>query len=180
MQIPLRVHVTGPEPAGCRDLIAAEAAKLETFSDRITGCDVDLRVPETRHRSGDRFAVRVHLTVPGHHEIVVDADPGDEPEHLHLAVAVRDAFRKARRQLQDVVRRMDGDVKAHEPPRTGRIARFLAGTEGGFIETDDGDEVYFHRNSVIGGIDHLKVGDRVRFAEEIGEKGLQASTIHPA
>jgi cold shock CspA family protein len=118
--------------------------------------------------------------VPGHHEIVVNADPGDEPEHLYPNVAVRDAFRKARRRLQDVIRRMEGAVKEHEPPRTGRIARFLAGTEGGFIETDDGDEVYFHGNSVIGGFGRLKVGDRVRFAEEIGEKGLQASTVRPA
>jgi cold shock CspA family protein len=41
-----------------------------------------------------------------------------------------------------------------------------------------GGEIYFHRNSVLnGGFSHLAVGSRVIFAEEMGEKGPQASTI---
>jgi len=36
----------------------------------------------------------------------------------------------------------------------------------------------FHRNSVLnGGFDRLKPGSRVSFTEEMGEKGLQASTV---
>jgi cold shock CspA family protein len=48
----------------------------------------------------------------------------------------------------------------------------------GFLETPDGREVYFHRNSVLGAdFDRLSIGTEVRFAEEEGEKGLQASTV---
>jgi cold shock CspA family protein len=48
----------------------------------------------------------------------------------------------------------------------------------GFLETDDGREVYFHRNSVLdGGFGSLRVGSRVVFAEEPGLDGPQASTV---
>ena len=60
----------------------------------------------------------------------------------------------------------------------GRVARFLAGEDSGFIETADGREIYFHRNAVLnGGFARLSVGSEVRFVEEEGEKGAQASTV---
>ncbi len=50
--------------------------------------------------------------------------------------------------------------------------------EFGFIEASDGREIYFHRNSVLnGGFADLSVGARVTFAEEMGDKGPQASTV---
>jgi cold shock CspA family protein len=70
-------------------------------------------------------------------------------------------------------------VKRHEPAREGRVARIARAEGYGFIETQDGREVYFNRNSVVGGsFDGLDVGTSVRFAEELGEKGPQASTVH--
>ena len=52
-------------------------------------------------------------------------------------------------------------------------------TEGfGFLETADGREIYFHKNSVLdGAFSRLSVGARVAFAEEPGDKGPQASTV---
>jgi len=47
----------------------------------------------------------------------------------------------------------------------------------GFIEGGDGREVYFHRNAVLEGFDGLQVGSEVRFAEEQGVEGPQASTV---
>ena len=45
--------------------------------------------------------------------------------------------------------------------------------------TLDGNEIYFHAHSVLhDGFRHLKIGDEVRFVEETGEKGPQASTVH--
>jgi len=50
--------------------------------------------------------------------------------------------------------------------------------EFGFLEAADGHEVYFHRNSVLdGAYNRLAVGTHVAFAEEMGEKGPQASTV---
>jgi cold shock CspA family protein len=52
----------------------------------------------------------------------------------------------------------------------------------GFIATADGDEIYFHRNSVADGrYDKLAVGDEVRFVAQHAEsaRGPQASTVVP-
>jgi len=51
--------------------------------------------------------------------------------------------------------------------------------EYGFIQTSDGREIIFHRNSVLGaGFNALEIGSDVRFSEEEGDKGPQASTVH--
>jgi cold shock CspA family protein len=50
--------------------------------------------------------------------------------------------------------------------------------EFGFLRSSDGKEIYFHRNSVLDGeFSELAVGSRVVFADEIGEKGAQATTV---
>ncbi|HEX6203170.1 MAG TPA: cold shock domain-containing protein, partial [Thermoanaerobaculia bacterium] len=48
----------------------------------------------------------------------------------------------------------------------------------GFIAADDGREIYFHKNAVLPpGFDEIAVGSRVRFHEEQGNEGPQASTV---
>jgi cold shock CspA family protein len=50
----------------------------------------------------------------------------------------------------------------------------------GFLATEDGLEVYFHRNSVLQpGFESLQPGSLVTFVEERGEKGPQASSVRP-
>jgi cold shock CspA family protein len=69
-------------------------------------------------------------------------------------------------------------TKPHEAENLGHVAKFVAGEGYGFIETADGREVYFHCNSVLDdAFEHLTVGSEVRFVEEMGEKGPQASTV---
>jgi len=73
------------------------------------------------------------------------------------------------------------DVKTHEPQARARVARLHPDDGYGFLETPDGREIYFHCNSVVGGeFEQFQVGDEVRFAEELGDRGPQASTVHPA
>ena len=47
------------------------------------------------------------------------------------------------------------------------------------IATDDGRDIYVHRNSVIGGMERLRLETEVRFHEEAGDAGPQASTVEP-
>ena len=62
--------------------------------------------------------------------------------------------------------------------RTAQADERQASGEFGFLEAADGHEVYFHRNSVLdGAYNRLAVGTHVAFAEEMGEKGPQASTV---
>jgi cold shock CspA family protein len=125
------------------------------------------------------YRTRIEVTVP-QGEVVVTRESPQDHAHEDAYVAVRDAFDAAIRQLEDHMHKLDGRVKHHEPPLLhGRVARFVADREYGFIETSDGQEVYFHRNSVVdGAFDRLRVGDQVRLAVAEGERGLQASTVH--
>lgn len=181
MQIPLQVTFEGGLEASeaLRARIEREAVKLERFHDRITSCRVAVIGRGHRRRQGDLYAVRLQITGPGEADVVVDRNPPADHAHEDAFVTVRDAFNAARRRLQDRRRRMQGQVKAHEEQPYGRVTRLTPEDGYGFIESADGREIYFHRNAVLsGGFDRMAVGSEVRFAEEEGEKGPQASTVH--
>lgn len=179
MQEPLRIAFRNIQPPiGAEDQVRDRAAELEPFFDRIIACSV---VVEARHRRhhGDLYHVRIELIVPDR-EIVVRRDPPEDHAHEDLHVAIRDAFDAAQRQLQDHAREMRGDLKTHAAPTIGTIVRLFP--DHGFLATDAGDEVYLHRNAVLGrGFDKLNAGDKVRYVvhEGEGEQGAQASTVIP-
>lgn len=179
MQTPPEIAFHHSEPSDAvREAVAVQAQRLEKFSDRITSCHVAIS-KAARHQTGELSRVSLRVSMPGHKDVVVDRAHGDEPEREHAVVAVRDAFDAAIRQIEDAMRDLRGEVKRHETPAHGRVSRFLAGEDCGFIETPDGREIYFHRNSVVdGGFDTLETGSEVRFVEEQGEKGAQASSVH--
>jgi len=100
------------------------------------------------------------------------------PERRHLKVAIREAFDAARRRLQDHARRKRADVKAHKPTPEAYVTKLYSVEGYGYIETPDGREIYFHANSVINNrFKSLKLGSKVSFTEQAGEKGPQASTV---
>ena len=161
------------------DRIRSRIAELEQFHPRITSCRVVVEKGHRRHHKGNVFGIRLVLRVPGR-EIVITRDPEADHAHEDAHVAVRDAFDAARRQLEDYVRSQRGDIKHHEVPNLGRITKLIAEQDFGFLETPDGMEVYFHRNSVLGNhFNDLKVGDETRFVLQPaeGEKGPQASSV---
>ena len=62
----------------------------------------------------------------------------------------------------------------------GTVLRLLPEKDHGFIESEDGREIYFHRNSVAGaGFDSLAVGGQIRYVEEQDDLGPQASIVYP-
>jgi len=74
-----------------------------------------------------------------------------------------------------VINRDPGDHHAHEDVYVAIRDAFDAARR----KLVDGREIYFHRNSIVDGyFDALKTGDKVRFAEETGDRGLQAGTVH--
>ncbi len=163
-----------------KDRIYSEIEKLERFFGRITACRVVVSKPQKRHRHGDLYSVAIYLTLPSGKEVVASRNPSKDHAHEDIYVAIRDAFKAARRQLQDEARKMRGDVKHHEGPPEAIVGTIVAEKDFGFLETTDGREIYFHRNSVINdGFAKLRVGDRVAFAETRGERGPQATTVRP-
>jgi cold shock CspA family protein len=63
--------------------------------------------------------------------------------------------------------------------KAGRSGRSVSNSSSVKAFPDaDGREIYFHRNAVLAGhFDRLRIGSQVRFAEEAGEKGPQASSV---
>lgn len=181
MQVPLQIvfeHMGSSDPIEAR--IREEARKLEEFHKRITAARVVIGRPQHRRHKGDTYAVRVHLTVPGAADIVVNRDPAVTGSHEDAYVTIRDAFKAARRQLQDLVREQQGEVKTHDTTPHGTVAAVHPETGHGFIQSADGREIYFHRNSVEGGrFEDLQAGQEVRFAETAGDKGPQATFVRP-
>jgi cold shock CspA family protein len=167
-----------PSSPALEDDVRGWVDELETFFDRMISCRVLIEAPHRHQHQGRLYRVRVEIGVPGDH-LVVSRSPDEHAAHEDAHVAVRDAFREAKRELEDYVRRMRHDVKKHVGPPHGRVAHLEPNLEYGRISTDDGRDIYFHRNSVIGGIERLHIDTEVRYHEEAGDEGPQASTVEP-
>ena len=179
MQIPLQItfrHMDTSEALEAK--IREKVATLERFADHITSCRVTVESPHQHHQQGNLFNIKVDITLPGN-EIVVDRHPEKHHAHEDPYVALRDAFNAAQRQIEDYIRKQRGKVKKHDVPPHGRIKQLFPYEDYGVIETGDGREIYFHRNSVVEtDFDKLVEGDSVHFNEEAGADGPQASTVH--
>ena len=180
--------------------IQTRLRKLQTYYSRVMGCRVLVELVQRHHAAGNRYHVRIDLTVPGE-EIVVSHEAGlhataqdidaerlakaaeSDPERKHAAIAVREAFDVARRRLQDYARRQRGSVKTAARQSRGRVSQLFPVDEYGYIEAENGHDVYFQRSSVLeNAFGRLTVGRAVSFTEERGDKGPQASTVkllHP-
>lgn len=178
MQMPLQISFLDMEPSPAIEArIREKAAKLERFSDRIVGCRVTVEAPHRHHRHGKLYNVRIDLSVPGKDVFVGHSGPLNHA-HEDVYVAIRDAFNAAGRQLQDHMRKGQGTMKVHPAPSHGKVVRLFP--DYGFIQMPDGQEVYFHKNSVANeGFDKLDIGSEVRLvlAEGEGVEGAQASTV---
>jgi cold shock CspA family protein len=158
--------------------VVRHVAQLEARFGRITACRVVIKGPGQHHRNGGLYEIHIHLTLPNSKDVSVAHTAQNDERYADINFALNDAFKRARRQLQDRVKRLRRDVKHHEAAPAGKVARIDASGEFGFIKTPDGREVYFHRNSVLNeAFSRLEAGTPVAYAEEEGEKGPQASTV---
>lgn len=181
MEIEPHIAFEGMPPSDfVRGRILHEIERLERFFGRITACRVVVSRPQKRRHHGDLYAISVHLTLPDGREVHANRNPPADHAHEDAGVAIRDAFSAARRQLQDQARKLRGAVKEHEGPAEAIVCGLVAEEDYGFLETADGREIYFHRNSVENdGFDGLSIGDRVAYSEALGDKGPQASFVRP-
>ena len=178
MQLPLQISFRNMERTEALETLVRErASRLDEFAGDIMSCRVVLEPAGKHHQRGNLYEVRIDLKLRGE-EIAITRAPSEHTENRDIQVALRDAFDAARRKLEDYVRRRRGDMKAHEIPAHGHVARLFADEDYGFIETSDGRSIYFHRHSVQdGAFDRLQIGTEVSFSEEEGDKGSQASTV---
>lgn len=118
MQLPLEITYRGLEKSGeIDDLIRAKAARLDRFCDHISRCDVAVEQPNHAQRAGNPFRVRIDVTVPPGHELVVEEKQTEHEMHEPLSKVINDAFKSMERQLKELVERQRREVKTHAKPR---------------------------------------------------------------
>ncbi len=161
--------------------IREKVDELETFFARIIGCRVVVEQDHRHHRQGNLFRIRLDITLPGK-EIAINHKGPKNQAHQDVYVAIRDAFNAAKRKIEDHARVRRGKVKAHDVPPHGHVVRLDREAGFGFIRLVDGQEIYFHQNSVTnGGFESLDVGAEVRLSidEKEGVEGPQATSVQP-
>lgn len=180
MQVPLDITYRGVDKSpALESLIRSKAEKLEAVCDHIIGCHIAVEQAHTHPSQGSPFRVRLDLTVPPGHEIAVDKNPGEGIQYDSLESVIREAFDAARSQLKTLTEKQQNRVKQHPEQAIAGIVTKLFPTENyGFLKTLEGQEVYFHRHSVLqDDFDLLTVGAGVQFFLSEGINGLQASTL---
>ena len=181
MLVPLQLTLRDiPEArrAEIEERVRRRAEKLERFFEPLASCRVAVERPHQFERSGNPHRVRIDVSVPGGHELVVRKEPGDSEMHADVVTVINEAFEAMERQLVAVAERMRGSVKSHDEP-LAVVLRLFREDGYGFLKTPDGRDVYFHRNAVATGDDFesLTPGTAVRFEETMGEMGPQATTV---
>jgi ribosomal subunit interface protein len=152
-------------------------------------------VEERLARLAERYPrlIRVHVTLKrGRHHLrgvdevdIVATCPGATIRAAKQEDEMRDAVHAAldalERQLAAHHEERRHFAKPPGPRPAGTITRLFADRGYGFIVTDDGEEVYFHRNALHElSFASLQVGLPVEFEIERGERGPQASRVFPA
>jgi cold shock CspA family protein/ribosome-associated translation inhibitor RaiA len=178
MKLPLEITFSRMEPSvALESRVRTLASRLDKFSTHIMRCHVVIEAPGHHSHQGGLFDIHLDITVPGKEIAIRRAHP-ETHSHEDAYVALRDVFRAARRKLEDYERKRRLDVKTHVQPLHGRIFELDPDRHFGRIETDDGRLIYFHSHSVHDRrFDQLAAGMNVRFAEEAGDSGPQASVV---
>ena len=180
MQLPIEISYRGVAKSDeIETLVRDKAARLDKFCDHISRCDIIIEQPNHAQHSGSPFHVRIDVTVPPHHELVVNEKPTRHEMHEPLTKVIGDAFRALERPLQEITQRPPQKVKTHNADGAHAMVSKLFAADGyGFITDMQGRDVYFHRDNLRNGdFDQLKVGTEVRFEEVSNEKGAHATSV---
>ncbi len=162
-------------------LIRDKTEKLEKICDYITSCRVAVEKPHRNIKTGNPYRVRINIHVPHSPEIVIKREPGEGEMNDTLNFVIREAFSAARKTLKELVERQRFEVKKHpEQEVTAVVEKIFPDENYGFLKTVNGREIYFHKNSILNHKDefeNIKPGTGVRFFEEMGQNGPQASSV---
>lgn len=153
----------------------AQLAKLGEDHRDLIDVTVDVERATAHHRKGQR---RVEIRCQARAQSLVATGAAVE-----LDLALRNATRTLRREVEKLraKRRDTRSERSAEPPLRGVIDRVAPDQGHGFLITDAGERVYFHRNAACGGLrfDALEGGESVALNYEAGEHGLQATFVRP-
>ncbi len=153
--------------------------KLEEYSKDLMHCEVVVTAPHRHHHKGKIFHINIRIHTRNG-DIIVNHQPEKNAAHEDFYVSLRTPSGPLA-GLSKITRASCAHRRktADTVPRPAVVRRLFAAEDYGFLETHDGREIYFHRNSLVNGdFDKLEVGMKVTFTEKMGENGPQASTVH--
>lgn len=151
--------------------------KVEQFYDKVIFCHVWVRAPH-RHQRKHIYHINIQLDIPGE-DIIINNEPEKDYSHIDIHVAIRDAFGALRKILMKKIKTKKTKIKTFETHEYGFIKSFDPIQEFGFIVDSLGREIYFHKNSILNFNAHeLKPGLKVRYNEELGDKGQHVTSMH--
>jgi len=180
MRIPLELSFQGLNRSeAMEEQIRKDVDKLDRICDQLISCRVGVRRDQKSRNTANPFRIRIEMRVPPGKNLIVTHESGLKEAADDLPTALKNAFKSAHRRLRELVAKQQGAVKSHPMQETGALVATLFREEGyGFLKTVDGEDIYFHRNSVLhDDFDRLEVGTGVSYTAEMGEEGLQASTV---
>jgi ribosome-associated translation inhibitor RaiA len=128
METPVHIDFQGlnaNEPF--RTSVLQHVAALERRYGRITSCRVVIKGPSERHQTGGLYEINIRLALPQGREVNIDRTATADERHADPNFAINDAFKRARRRLQDRSRRMRGQVKTHGGQPIGTATRLEGG-----------------------------------------------------
>jgi hypothetical protein len=118
VSLPLQITFRRMDPSpALASRIRTLVSRLEKLHAHITHCHVIVAPPPRHRRHGALYDFHIDIGLPERVIAVRRAGAG-EPAHEDPFVALRDAFRAARRKLEDYRHTRRGDIKSHsQPPR---------------------------------------------------------------
>jgi cold shock CspA family protein/ribosome-associated translation inhibitor RaiA len=181
MQVPAEITIKDIEKTPeLEEHINKKIAKLEKLCSYIISCRVSVERPQIHPETSNPHRVRIDIKLPPSHEIVAKNLSSRHNVHDPLPIIINKTFRAAERQLIKITKIQHKIVKTHLLQQTMGIVHRLFPEQGyGFIKTlDTAEDVYFNKNSVLhNDFSRIKLGTGIRFASEMGDKGLQASSV---
>jgi ribosome-associated translation inhibitor RaiA len=166
-------------------VIRRRIAKLEKIFSRLVSCRVHVDQPVKSSTRGSPPVVRIEMGIPDRRDLVVRLEPGDLQQKFQ-APDLRNAINEAFRIAEDRLAKLRGATKDHtrvtqqsaENQMVGEITEIVRDGDHGFLLTNTGALLYFHRNSVLAGdFSALQPGTRVHYVEAVGDTGPAAIKV---
>jgi cold shock CspA family protein/ribosome-associated translation inhibitor RaiA len=169
----MNLHWHHPELFRAQDRALVEDRLRELVRDHRDLIDVRISARPTAHHRHGGQEVRIVCEARGK-EIVAARTRPDPGLALNEAL---DAFEREVRRMRHRRSQQRKELPA-PPPELGVIDQVRIQDDHGFILTDAGLRVYFHRNAVKGlDFEALAEGQRVALDFEAGDQGPQATFV---
>jgi cold shock CspA family protein/ribosome-associated translation inhibitor RaiA len=170
----MEIHWHHPESFRAADREAAEERLRALAEGRTDLIDVRIAARPTGHHRLGGHEVRINCKARGKEIVAVRG-------RAELAIALNETLDAFEREVWRMRHRrtQERSPRLVAPPELGVVDEIFPGEGYGFILTDGGDRVYFHRNAVRGDLDFdaLADGQRVSLNFEKGDEGLQATVV---